>query len=245
LRVVDVLEQRYPDFNGLNLTREVRSGIIRHSSPFDLKRAGTADIQCPRLLEIGVVDISDEIAYDNHDLDDGLKSGLMDERDLEGVPIWDEAVSEVERRFGSVSPEIKKSQIVRHLINIQVSDIIASTLKGIEDQRVNSIADLNKQKGRMVDFSDEMNAKRVRFKEILNEKLYRNYRVIRMSNKASRFLRQLFQVYSDNPDQLPPQSRDRIEERGKHRVICDYIAGMTDRYALDQYKKFFEPFERV
>jgi dGTPase len=104
---------------------------------------------------------------------------------------------------------------------------------------------LRGQKGKVVDFSEEMNVKRGGFKELLNEKLYKHYRVVRMSNKASRFLKQLFKVYSDKPEQLPPSAQESIEKEGKYRVICDYIAGMTDRYALDQYKKFFEPYERV
>ncbi|MGB2630555.1 MAG: deoxyguanosinetriphosphate triphosphohydrolase [Candidatus Omnitrophota bacterium] len=245
LRVVDILEQRYPGFPGLNLTREVRCGIIRHSTPFDLKRAGKVKIDCPRLLEIGVVDISDEIAYDNHDLDDGLKSGFLSEADLRGIPIWDEAVSEVERHYGDIDPETKRSQVVRHLINLQVSDIIRNTLARIEKMGVKGVGDLDRQRERIADFSDEMNMKRKSFKEVMNEKLYRHYRVVCMSNKASRFLRQMFNVYSENPDQLPPHVREKMEERGKFRVICDYIAGMTDRYALDQYKRFFEPFERV
>ncbi|MGB3057761.1 MAG: deoxyguanosinetriphosphate triphosphohydrolase, partial [Candidatus Omnitrophota bacterium] len=213
LRVVDILEQRYPGFPGLNLTREVRCGIIRHSTPFDLKRAGKVKIDCPRLLEIGVVDISDEIAYDNHDLDDGLKSGFLSEADLRGIPIWDEAVSEVERHYGDIDPETKRSQVVRHLINLQVSDIIRNTLARIEKMGVKGVGDLDRQRERIADFSDEMNMKRKSFKEVMNEKLYRHYRVVCMSNKASRFLRQMFNVYSENPDQLPPHVREKMEER--------------------------------
>ena len=245
LRVVDVLEKRFPNFCGLNLTNEVRCGIIRHSTPFDRLRADTPKIKCPRILEIEVVDISDEIAYDNHDLDDGLKGGLLNEEDLKGIAIWDEIVAKIEAEFGVVDPEIRRFQVVRHLINLQVSDIIQNTLDRIKKLNIKSIEDLRGQKGRVVDFSEEMNVKRGGFKEALNEKLYKHYRVVRMSNKASRFLRQLFKVYSDKPEQLPPGTQEGIEKEGKYRVICDYIAGMTDRYALDQYKKFFEPYERV
>jgi dGTPase len=245
LRVVDLLERRYPDFPGLNLSREVRCGIIRHSTPFDLKRMGKSEVKCPRLLEIEVVDISDEIAYDNHDLDDGLKSGLIDEGDLKGIDIWEEAVAETEKKFGEIDQEVKISQTIRYLINLQVSDLIQSTLSRIKDLDIDTIEDLDRQKARVADFSEDMNRKRTQLKEALNKKLYSHYRVVRMSGKASRFLRQLFKVYIDRPEQLPPSAQERIAERGKHRVVCDYIAGMTDRYALDQYKKFFEPFERV
>ena len=245
LRVVDILEKRYPHFFGLNLTREVRRGIIRHSTPFDEKRMGTVDIPGPLLLEIQVVDISDEIAYDNHDLDDGLKSGLLNEDDLSGVPLWDEAVKDTKKRFSGIDDQIKRSQIVRYLINLQVSDVVNNAARRIEALDIKSVGDLEDQKEKIVGFSEAMSAKRVPFKEALNDRLYRHYRVIRMSNKASRFLKALFQVYCDNPEQLPPQALEKIEEMGKYRVICDYIAGMTDRYALDQYKRLFEPYERV
>jgi dGTPase len=228
LRVVDVLEERYPDFPGLNLSLETRCGIIRHSTPFDLKRAQKTDIKCPRFLEIGVVDVSDEIAYDNHDLDDGLKSGLLDAGDLAGVDIWEEA-----------------GRTFHQLINLQVSDLIQATLRRIKDLKINSTEDLDAQKVRIVDFSESMNEKRAKLREVLTNKLYKHYRVVRMSSKASRFLKRLFEVYSDNPEQLSPHVRGKIGQRGKYKVICDYIAGMTDRYALDQYKKLFEPFERV
>ncbi len=245
LRVVDVLEKRYPHFCGLNLTQEVRRGIIRHSTPFDKRRMGTTDVPGPFLLEIQVVNVSDEIAYDNHDLDDGLKSGLLNEADLNGVQLWDEAVSDIEKDASDIDGQIRRSRIVRYLINFQVSDVINNTLARIKDLNIKGVSDLEGQKEQILGFSEGMNAKCGPFKEILNDKLYRHYRVICMSNKASRFLKALFQVYYDNPQQLPPQALENIEETGKCRVICDYMAGMTDRYALDQYKRFFEPYERV
>lgn len=245
LRVVDTLEQRYPDFPGLNLTQEVRRGIIRHSTPYDAKRMGDVNIPGPWLLEIQVVDASDEIAYDNHDLDDGLKSGLLSEKDLAGTELWDEAVEFIHRKYPGLDPEMHRTNIVRHLINLQVSDLIENTLANLGRLRVTTIQDLGGLKEKAVVFSEGMKSKREKYRKLLHEKLYRNYRVIRMSNKAARFLKSLFEIYCDTPDQLPPRDRDRIDEEGKFAVIRDYMAGMTDRYALDQYKKFFEPYERV
>ncbi len=245
LRVVDILENRYPDFCGLNLTQEVRRGIIRHSTPFDQKRAGSDDLTGPLLLEIQVVNVSDEIAYDNHDLDDGLKSGLLREEDLTGVTIWDESVKDIRNRYANIDDEVKRSQIVRRLINVQVSDLVNTSLDRIAKMNIHNVADLEGQKNKIIDFSEEMNEKRAQLKDTLNKELYRHYRVIRMSNKASRFLKTLFQIYCDNPEQLPPQAFEKIGERGKYQVVCDYMAGMTDRYALDQYKKLLEPYERV
>ncbi|MCK4851585.1 MAG: deoxyguanosinetriphosphate triphosphohydrolase [Candidatus Omnitrophica bacterium] len=245
LRVVDVLEERYPRFSGLNLTNEIRRGIIRHSTPFDMKRTGNIHVPGSWLLEIQVVDISDEIAYDNHDLDDGLKSGLVNEKDLRGIPIWEEAVSHVNSRFGACEGEKRRFQVIRHLIDRQVSDAIENTLGRIDDLRIESMADLSKRDARVVYFSGDMEKKRSFLREALVNKLYKHYRVVRMSGKASRFLKSIFAVYRDNPEQLPPHIHGKIAERGKYRAICDYMAGMTDRYVLDQYKKFFEPYERV
>ena len=241
LRVVDILEDQYPSFSGLNLSSEIRRGIIRHSTPFDIKRMGDEDIPGIDLLEIQVVDIADEIAYDNHDIDDGLKSELLDETDLADIPMWGNMVKEV----GSLSARTARGQIVRNLINLQVSDVISNTLKKVDELKIESPSDLGRVSGKVVFFSDEMNTQRAPLRELLYEKLYRHYRVVRMSDKASRFLTSLFNIYLKNPDQLPPSTRSKIKERGEYRTICDYVAGMTDRYALDQYKKFFEPYERV
>ena len=246
LRVVDVLEKRYPNFCGLNLTEEVRRGIIRHSTPFDQKRMGDDDIPGPYLLEIQVVNVSDEIAYDNHDLDDGLKSGLLNGEDLKGVSVWDEAVLFAEKNSSSDTDEgVRRAQIVRYLIDKQVSDIISSAAKRIEKLDIRNVGDLENVNETIIAFSEDMNKKRSRFKETLEEKLYKHYRVVKMSKKASRFLRSIFEEYCKNPGQLPLQYSKRIEKEEKFRVICDYMAGMTDRFALDQYKMFYEPYERV
>lgn len=245
LRVVNILEKRYPGFPGLNLTAEVRRGIIRHSSPFDLLRMGTEDVPGPTLLEIQVVNIADEIAYDNHDLDDGLKSGLISVEDLKHVPMWGRTADEIDKLYPGSNFETKRSQIVRHLINLQVSDVITNSLDRINSLNISCVNDLNGLKEQVLDFSPKLNAERGPMRDVLMNRLYKHYRVVRMSNKASRFLRSLFGIYLDDPRQLPPQAQEELQARGVHRVICDYMAGMTDRYALDQYKKFFEPYERV
>lgn len=249
LRVVDILEKRYPDFCGLNLTEEVRRGIIRHSTPFDQKRMDLTSVPGPLLLEIQVVNISDEIAYDNHDLDDGLKSGLLHEEDLTAVPLWAEAAIAVKVLFPNMDGEIARTQTVRYLINLQVSDVVKTAAERIKTFDVKDINSLEGLAKKIIDFSEAMNAKRGPFKDAMQEKLYNHYRVIRMSDKASRFLKSLFGIYRDRPKALPPQYYrqycEGTDQRDRYQVICDYMAGMTDRYALDQYKKFFEPYERV
>ncbi len=246
LRVVDFLEERYPDFPGLNLTCEVREGIIKHSTPFDRPRPALPfESKGSPILEIQVVDIADEIAYDNHDLDDGITSGLIKEEDLSILKLWVDKEKEFKKRHPGVKGEVAKYQVIRSLIDAQVSDVISQTEANIKRLKVRKIADVAKTPERIVMVSKAMQAMRGPMREFLTANLYHHYRVVRMSNKANRFITSLFNVYLDKSDQLPPTTQGRLKHEDEHRVICDYIAGMTDRYALDEYKKFFEPYERV
>lgn len=246
LRVVDVLEQRYPDFPGLNLTYEVREGIIKHSTDFDRPRPpGPFAAGGSPILEIQVVDIADEIAYDNHDLDDGITSGFIKESDLSGVKLWHDCGKMIDKQYPDISDEIRKYQIIRSLINQQVIDIITSTENKIKRFGIRNAHDVVKLPERVVSFTTPMQDLRKPMREFLKKNLYRHYRVARMANKAYRFIESLFKIYVDKPEQLPPNTQARLKKEDTHRVICDYIAGMTDRYALDEYKKFFEPYERV
>ncbi|MFA5085252.1 MAG: deoxyguanosinetriphosphate triphosphohydrolase [Candidatus Omnitrophota bacterium] len=246
LRVVDYLEERYPDFPGLNLTYEVREGIIRHSTAYDLPRPILPFEPTPSpLLEIQVVDIADEIAYDNHDLDDGIMSKLIKEEDLKALPVWTGKDREIRKAYPGVKDEIRKYQIIRSIINEQVTDVLTQTEKNIRHYKIRKQQDVLKLPVRLVAFSGELEKARKPMREFLKNNLYQHYRVIRMSNKAYRFITALYNVYLDKPEQLPPSTHNRLKSEDKHQVICDYIAGMTDRYALDEYKKFFEPYERV
>jgi len=246
LRVVDYLEQRYPDFPGLNLTYEVREGIIKHSTPFDYPRPVIPfEAKDSPILEIQVVDIADEIAYDNHDLDDGITSALIKEKDLKAVKLWHEKNKKIKDKYPNIKDEVRKYQIIRSLINDQVTDVVAQTELNIKRFKVQSQRDVVKIPERLVASSRNMRGLRGSMRDFLIKNLYQHYRVIRMSSKAYRFITSLFEIYLDKPEQLPPNTQIRLQREGKHRVICDYIAGMTDRYALDEYKKFFEPYERV
>ncbi|MCM8800814.1 MAG: deoxyguanosinetriphosphate triphosphohydrolase [Candidatus Omnitrophica bacterium] len=246
LRVVDVLEERYPDFPGLNLTWEVREGIVKHSSSFD--RAGCVKELLPNempTLETQIVDVADEIAYDNHDLDDGLTSGLIKESDLENIPIWNNILRNISKRYGKIDKEKRKYLIIRSLIDMQVTDLIKQTQKNLDKFKIKSYLDVKKLDKKIVSFSKEMDLLRKPLRTFLMEKLYRHYRVMRMSNKAKHFIKELFNLYLEKPESLPSHIQTRIPKDGKRRVICDYIAGMTDRYALDEYKKLFDPYEKV
>lgn len=231
LRVVDILEERYPSFKGLNLSWETRQGIIGHNS--DL----CADSGQPT-LEAQVMDVSDEIAYDSHDLDDGIKSGMITEQDLRKISLWEKVNKKVKSDYSNLSKSLRVHLIIRSLIDCQVTDSINNTLKNIK----------NGAKGRLVGFSKSLFQQRKELREFLFKYLYCHCRVLRMSHKAKRFITALFNVYLDTPQLLPFFRRRQLKaenESGIKRLICDYIAGMTDRYALEEYRRFFDSHEKV
>lgn len=246
LRVVDYLEERYPDFPGLNLTWEVREGIIRHSTAFDVAERLKEFSKYPSAsLETQVVDIADEIAYDNHDLDDGLTSGLIKESDLANLEIWRDINKNISHRYQHISPKKRKYLIIRSLINLQVTDLIRETEQNVLKLKLKTCEDARKINKKVVTFSGNMLKLRKPLRSFLMDRLYHHYRVVRMSIKAKRFIQELFKVYVGNPRQLPLDVQEKIKKDGTKRVVADYIAAMTDRYALDEYKKLFTPYETV
>ncbi len=246
LRVVEELEQRYSGFPGLNLTWEVREGINKHTTMFDrAKQLKEFEPGSSPAMETQVVDMADEIAYDNHDIDDGLTSGLIEEESLLELKLWKDAARFVKKGKRELPDKIRKYQIIRRLIDIQIEDLLHASEKKIKINGIKNVVDVKKYKKRLVIFSEDMQKKRKELREFLMNNLYKNFRVIRMSDKAGRFIAGLFKAYLEKPEQLPPSDYKKIKKSGIHRVICDYIAGMTDRYALDEYKKLFYPYERV
>ncbi len=246
LRVVDYLEERYPDFPGLNLTWEVREGIVKHSTEFDAaaKIKEFSSRESPT-LEAQVVDRADEIAYDNHDLDDGLTSGLIKESDLASLSIWDDINKNIARKYSGISAQMRKYLIIRSLIDLQVTDLILETENNVRSLKLKSYKDVKKINKKIVTFSHNMLKLKKPLRAFLMERLYHHYRVMRMSIKAKRFIQELFKAYVDNPKQLPTEVQNKIPGDGVKRAVCDYIAAMTDRYALDEYKKLFTPYEKV
>jgi dGTPase len=248
LRTVDWIEERYPAFRGLNLTFEVREGIVKHS---DFKHRPAALEFDPTLypcLEAQIVDLADEIAYLAHDVDDGIKSGMLDRADLEG--------SELVRAAGRVVresyPGIEEHRGGRYQLVIRMIDMMATDLIGTVDRELTAAAIASvegiRRAGRpLAVFSASMAPQVAELKRLMNEKLYHHFRVLRMTQKAARVLSQLFDAYMAEPAQIPPHVAQRMEREGDStpRVIADYIAGMTDRFALDEYRKLFDPNERV
>ena len=251
LWVVDYLEKRYPDFPGLNLTYEVRESMAKHNTRYDEpgdRRYWAEydfDPKAAPLVEAQIVDISDAIAYDSHDVDDGLTARFLDEKDLARLALFDQALRDVEKRYGEISGVVRQRQIVRALINLEVIDVLAETAKRIKDRAISNVDDVRKNGWGVVGFSPQRAAAKKELEEFLAKNLYAHHRVRKMAIKAGRFIRQLFEAYVSEPAQLPPEYQAHAKKVGLHRGVCDYVAGMTDRYAQDEYKKLFYPYERM
>ncbi len=246
LRVVEKLEERYDGFPGLNLTWETREGIIKHSSCYDHPEASDyAPAERPS-LEAQIIDYADEIAYNNHDIDDGLTSGLLDLDEVRGLSIWKLAVA---RRGGDVAlPGGRKllvSTVIRTIIDLLVSDLIDTTRSAVGRMGIQSYEDVRNASCKAVGFSDEIDTANKELKDFLRKSLYRHYRVVRMSIKAQKVINDLFTLYFEHPNALPESYYNRIESDGIRQTISDYIAGMTDRYALEEHQKLTDPMIRV
>ena len=253
LKVVEFLERRYPQFPGLNLSYEVKESLIKHSTTYD--NAEIPEEYHPEwqgLLEAQVVALADMIAYDNHDLDDGIRAGLIKNEALKHCSLWQKASSEHKKKLSPAEQEMfLRPQSVISLINIEVSDLVKNTMKLLKKYRIKSVADVRKHNEAIVRFSDKMAKESKELESFLYENLYKHYRVERMTQKAKRFIEELFNAYLTDPKQLPPRYQKFANEAGQdpemalRRSICNYIAGMTDRYAQEEYKKLFYPFERI
>jgi dGTPase len=246
LRIVEVLEQRYPDFDGLNLSYEVREGIVKHSGRFDRPRVSDFDATSAPPLEAQIVDYCDEVAYNAHDIDDGIQSGLITLEDLDGIDLWTEAYAEARSASPSATLSVHRYQAVRIIIDRMVSDLIEAIEGRIRSLGIETIDDLRRAMPPIAGPSDEMDVKVKQLKARLMERLYQHQRVRRMTAKAGRVMRGLFEAYMDDPRQMP---RHIVERAGDGlpmaRVIADYIAGMTDRFAFEEYAKLYDPNEKV
>lgn len=245
-RVVSELEKRYPNFKGLNLSWEVRQGILKHSTKFDVPgKIPEFDKDGVPTLEAQVVDIADEIAYDNHDLDDGLQSNLINEEDLKEISLWKNVAKNIRENSSHMDKDMLKYQIIKGLIDAQVTDLLKESTEKLKKFENKSSQEVRRNNKRLISFSGKMQKERREIRDFLSQNLYNHYRVERMTSKAKRFIDELFNVYLKGPKQLPPAVQERMKKEEIHRVICDYIAGMTDRFALDEHKKLFNPYEKV
>src|SRR6516165_2956724 len=245
LRIVELLEYRYPDFPGLNLSREVLEAMAQHSGRRDAPEVAAYLDGGRPLLEAQVVDAADSLAYDAHDVDDAFGAGLISAEDLREVEFWRLAVEHVERRHGRLGPLQFEPTVVRALIDWQVTDLLEQTRKQLRQERIGSVADVRAAGKVLVAPGPEMRALKAGLEAFLHQRVYQHHRVMRMAVKGSRFLRQLFEEYCRHPAQLPGRYARRIGEAPPQRVVCDYLAGMTDRYAQDEYLRLFQPYTPV
>ncbi len=240
LRIVSKLEKRYENFPGLNLTWEVREGIVKHETEYDISDARDYDPDLRGQLEAQLANVADELAYTAHDLDDGLRSGMITPAMLSGIEIWEilrEGIGWKEEHHS----DLNRHRLIRHLIGLLVTDVVNATSEQIDRAKVKSSKDIQKLDYNVASYTENMHRRNRELKDFLYNKLYRHYRVVRMAVKAERTIDELFKAYSGEPSMLDNSFQALIEDRGLERTICDYIAGMTDRYAIEEYQKLYDP----
>ncbi len=240
LRIVTVLEARYPDFPGLNLSWEVLEGMVKHETDYDIAEAKQFNPELRGHLEAQIANLADDLAYTSHDLDDGLRSGMITPNQLDGIALWEIINESIGRRRSETLDSLSRHQIIRRLINFEVTDLIQSTDRYLRRSNVKTALDVQKLPFNVAGFSEDMYRRNRELKDFLFSNLYRHYRVVRMAAKSEIIVTELFNIYQANPKTLPTEVQESIPERGLERTICDYIAGMTDRFAIDEYKRLFD-----
>jgi dGTPase len=245
LRIVELLEYRYADFPGLNLSWEVLEAQAFHS-----KRRDAPEIQAycaggQPLLEAQVVDAADSLAYDTHDLDDALSVGLVSRDELQEVAFWRGALERVRHKHRNLGPEQFQPTMVRALIDWQVTDLLEHSRQRLRQQRVRSVDDVRRAAEPLVGPGPEVRALKAGLEEFLHRRVYRHARVARMAAKGQRMLRALFEEFRRTPGLLPERYARRARAGPVERTVCDYLAGMTDRYAQDEYLRLFQPYTSV
>lgn len=240
MRIVTKLEKRYPDFPGLNLTWEVREGIVKHETEYDISDATDFNPDLRGHLEAQIANVADELAYSAHDLDDGLRSGMITPEMLSGIEIWEILIESVGWKE-PILTDLDRHRLIRRLVGMLVTDAAEAISSRIEKRNVKSVLDLQKLDQNVSGYSEDMHRRNRELKDFLYNNLYRHHRVVRMAKKAERTIEEIFNAYREEPKMLAAHFQGMIEERGLERTICDYIAGMTDRYAIEEYQKLFNP----
>ncbi len=246
LRIVEWLEERYPRFPGLNLSWEVREGIAKHSSDYDRPLVRAFDPTTAPPLEAQIADLADEIASNCHDIDDGIQSGMLDPAVLEELPLWREGMAQARADGAGASFSILRYQAVRRVIDALVLAVIGETERRLLEEGIQDLAGVRAVKPRLTGYGAGMESQVQTLKALLMQHLYTHVRVTRMGMKAKTVITALFETYLEEPRQMPAHVVRQIDAGEQTaRVIADYIAGMTDRFAFDEYRKLFDPLERV
>lgn len=244
-RIVTELERRYPDFRGLNLTYETREGMLKHETDYDQSEAAEYEPEKRGSLEAQIANLADEIAYNAHDLDDGLRAGLFTLSDLDELALWQELCEAAGWRKGNTFTSMHRHEIIRELIGRSVTDVMTRTAGEIAAHSLDSPEKLQRHPENVVGYTADFGRKVRALKKFLFERMYRHYRLVRMQTKAERFIAELFDAYSKEPHMLPAETQERLSEASVERVVADYIAGMTDRYALDDWQRLYDPYIRA
>ena len=256
LRVVDELEDHYAAFRGLNLTFECREGILKHCSVRNARQLGELGERFIRRrqpsLEAQVANLADEIAYNNHDVDDGLRAGLITLDDLQDVRLFERQHRVVREQYPEISGRKLIHETIRRVVNHVVVDLIQTTQKRIQSARIATIDDVRERGKAIAALGEDVQGESQELKQFLHERVYRHHRVLRMTGKARRVLRQLFEAFLEDVNLMPEEHRDaaraaekRLGISGKARAVADYIAGMTDRYAILEHRRVFDAAERT
>src|SRR5579863_3186495 len=247
LRTIDWIEVRYPDFRGLNLSYEVREGIIKHSNFKGRAAAADFDPELYPCLEAQIVDLADEIAYLAHDVDDGLKAQMLTVEELNASALFRESAAAAREAYPAAEMRVIRYQTVIRMIDAMSTDLMTNLARELETNKIRSVDDVRTAGRVLASFGSAMGPKVEEIKQVMRDRLYRHYRVSRMTEKAGRVLAALFETYMTEPRQMPEHVVARAEKYGEpiSRAVADYIAGMTDRFALDEYRKLFDPNERV
>jgi dGTPase len=251
LRVVDELEDKYASFRGLNLTFETREGILKHCSERRARELGDIGERFLQgrqpSLEAQLANVADEIAYNNHDVDDGLRAQLLDIEQLRGIPLFARHYDEVLSCYATLTPKQARHETVRRMINTLVTDLIDATRRRLEEHRPENVEQVRALPRALVGFSEAISRENQELKRFLRERLYRHHLVHRMTAKARRVLNEVFAELMEDPRLMPPDDFARAQwadkeagMAGRARVVADYIAGMTDRYAVDEHERLFD-----
>lgn len=242
-RVVTELEHRYPDYPGLNLTHETLAGIAKHETNYDLSKVAGLDPNTRGSVEAQIADTADELAYNAHDLDDGLRAGLIELDDLAQLEIW-RMLCDMTGWKGGTLDETSRHTFIRELVGLLVNDVIMCSAQNLEALNPQSPEDIQRHDKNVVQYSDEMRARNKALKAFLYEKMYFHFRVMRMKKRGERFIRDIFTSLVSEPRQLPAECQVELDHHGVHRVVADYIASMTDRGALLEYRRLYDPLVR-
>jgi dGTPase len=255
LRVVDELEERYADFPGLNLTFETREGILKHCSVANARHLGPLGERFIKRqqpsLEAQISNLADEIAYNNHDVDDGLRAGLITIEGLRAVTLFRREHDAVLRAYPTLTGRRQIHEIVRRMINHVVADLIRTTAVAVHAAAPVNIDDVRQQSKVLIGLSDAVMEEHLELKRYLREEVYKHYRVLRMTTKARKVVQSLFNAFYAAPELMPIEhqrvassKRSKSDASGLARAVADYIAGMTDRYAILEHQRVFDPAER-